>query len=85
MLFDLGTLVGSYVVAAVRIWHLTAFSSVASFISMRVKVLNILLFLGLFYFWHVIFSAFGLYESRRLGNRKQEVVDVLKASSIACR
>lgn len=80
-LFDLGILAVSYVVAAVRIWHLTAFSSFASFISMRVKVLNILLFLGLFYSWHVIFSAFGLYRPRRLGDRKQEAMDVLKATS----
>ena len=81
MLFDLGILAVSYVIAAVRIWHLTEFGSFASFISMRVKILNILLFLGLFYSWHVIFSAFGLYQSRRLGDRKQEVVDVLKAIS----
>ena len=81
MLFDLGILAVSYVVAAVRIWHLTAFSSFASFISMRVKVLNTLLFLGLFYSWHLIFSAFGLYRSRRLGDRKQEAMDILKATS----
>ena len=83
MLFDPGILVVSCVVTAVRIWHLTAFSSFATFISMRIKVPNILLFLGLFYSWHVIFSAFGLYGSRRLGDRKQEVVDVLKATLIA--
>jgi len=83
MLSDLGIIAFSYVVAAVRIWHLTAFSSFAFFISMRVKVLNILLFLGLFYSWHVISPAFGLYGSRRLGDRKQEVVDVLKATSVA--
>jgi exopolysaccharide biosynthesis polyprenyl glycosylphosphotransferase len=79
MLFDLGILAVSYVIAAVGIWHLTEFSSFASFISMRVKILNVLLFFGLFYSWHVIFSAFGLYQSKRLGNRKQEVVDILKA------
>jgi exopolysaccharide biosynthesis polyprenyl glycosylphosphotransferase len=50
---------------------------------MRVKVLNILLFLGLFYFWHVVFSAFGLYQSKRLENRKQETLDVFKATSAA--
>jgi len=83
MLSDLGILAFSYVIAAVRIWHLTAFSSFASFISMRVKVLNIVLCLGLFYSWHVIFNAFGLYGSRRLGDRKQEVIDVLKAISVA--
>ena len=83
VLFDLGILAFSYVVAAVGSWHLTEFNSFAAFISMRVKVLNIVLFLGLFYSWHVIFSAFGLYGSRRLGDRKQEAVDVLKATSVA--
>jgi exopolysaccharide biosynthesis polyprenyl glycosylphosphotransferase len=83
MLLDPGILAVSYVVAAARVWHLTAFSSFASFISMRVKVLNILLFLGLFYSWHVIFFAFGLYRSRRLGGRKQETLDVFKATSVA--
>ena len=81
MLFDPGILALSYVIAAVRIWHLTAFNSFAAFISMRVKVLNILLFLGLFYSWHVIFTALGLYRSKRLGDRKKEGLDVLKATA----
>jgi len=83
VLFDLGILVVSFVAATVRIWHLTAFSSFASFISMRVKVVNTLLFLGLLYSWHVIFSAFGLYQSRRLGDRKQEGAHLLKATAVA--
>lgn len=83
MLLDPGLLAISYVVAAARVWHLTEFNSFAAFISMRIKVLNILLFLGLFFSWHVIFSAFGLYESRRLGDRKKEEVDVSsKATSV---
>jgi exopolysaccharide biosynthesis polyprenyl glycosylphosphotransferase len=83
VLSDLGILASSYVLAAVGIWHLTEFSSFAAFFSMRIKLLNILLLLGLFYSWHLIISAFGLYGSRRLGGRKQEVVDVLKATSVA--
>jgi exopolysaccharide biosynthesis polyprenyl glycosylphosphotransferase len=83
MLLDPGILAFSYVVAAVRIWYLTAFSSFAAFIAIRIKVLNILLFLGLLYSWHVIFSIFGLYRSRRLGGRVQEVVEVLKATAVA--
>jgi exopolysaccharide biosynthesis polyprenyl glycosylphosphotransferase len=83
MLVDLAILAISCVAASVQVWHLTASNSFAAFFSMRVKVLNILLVLGLFYAWHVIFSAFGLYGSRRLGDRKQEVVDVLKAVSVA--
>ena len=81
MLLDPGMLTISYLVAAIRTWHLTEFTSFAAFFSMRIKLLNLLVFLGLFYFWHVIFSAFGLYGSRRLGDRKEEAVVVLKATS----
>ena len=83
MMVDLGILALSFMLAAVEVWHLAAFSSFALFISIRVKVLNILLFLGLFYAWHLIFCEFGLYGSRCLGDRKQEVVEVLKATSVA--
>lgn len=82
ILFDLGILAFCYAVAAVQIWHLTGFSSFASFISMRVKVLNILLLLGFFYSWHFIFSAFGLYGSKRLAERKQEAADLVKATAV---
>ena len=74
MLLDPGMLTISYMVAAVLTWHLTEFTSFAAFFSMRIKLSNFLLFLGLFYFWHLIFSAYGLYGSRRLGERKEEVV-----------
>ncbi len=81
MLLDPALLAAAYVVAAVRTLHLTAFSSFTAFIAMRFTVLDILLLVGLFVSWHVIFSVFGLYRSRRLDDRKQEVVDVLKAVS----
>ncbi len=83
MLLDPTLLTFSYVVAAIRIWGLTEFTSFAAFFSMRVKLANAFVFLGLFYFWHVIFSAFGLYGSRRLGDRRQEAVVALKATSTA--
>ena len=83
MLVDLGILAFSFLAAAVPVWHLTASDSFAAFISMRVQVRNILLIVGLFYSWHIIFSALGLYGSRRLGSRKQELIDLLKAISVA--
>jgi exopolysaccharide biosynthesis polyprenyl glycosylphosphotransferase len=80
MLLDPGMLTFSFLVAAVLTWHLTEFTSFAAFFSMRIKLLNLLVFLGLFYCWHLIFSAVGLYGSRRLGERKEELVIVLKAT-----
>ena len=81
MLLDPGMLTFSFLVAAIPTWHLTELTSFTAFVSMRIKLLNVLVFLALFYTWHVIFYAFGLYGSRRLGERKEEVVVVLKAIS----
>src|SRR5579872_290233 len=81
MLLDPGMLTFSFLVATVLIWHLREFTSFASFFSMRIKLSNIVVFLGLFYIWHLIFSAFGLYGSRRLGDHREEAVVVLKATS----
>jgi exopolysaccharide biosynthesis polyprenyl glycosylphosphotransferase len=81
MLLDPSLLTFSYLVAAIRTWHLTGLTSLSAFFSMRIKLSNVLVFVGLFYFWHVIFSSFGLYGSRRLGDRKEEAVVVLKATS----
>lgn len=83
MLLDPGLLTLSCVVAAIRIRHLTELTSFAAFFSMRIKISNLLLFAGLFYAWHVIFYAFGLYGSRRLADRKDEAIVVVKATSAA--
>lgn len=71
----------SYLAAAIRVWHLTEPTSLAAFFSMRFKLLNILVFIGLFYSWQLIFASFGLYGSRRLGDRRSETLVVLKATS----
>lgn len=83
MLLDPSLLTVSCLVVSIRIWHLTEPTSFTAFVSMRIKLLNVLVFLGLFYAWHLIFYAFGLYGSRRLGDRKEEAVVVLKATLAA--
>jgi exopolysaccharide biosynthesis polyprenyl glycosylphosphotransferase len=80
MLLDPSLLSFSFMIATIPTWHLTEFTSFAAFFSMRIKLLNLLMFLGLFYSWHVIFSALGLYGSRRIGERTEETVVVLKAT-----
>jgi exopolysaccharide biosynthesis polyprenyl glycosylphosphotransferase len=47
---------------------------------MRVKMQNLLLFILLVVLWHLVFSAFGLYESKRFGDRRTEAIDVFKAT-----
>ena len=49
------------------------------FLSMRIKIQNFLLVLGLLFVWYLIFAGFSLYNSRRLSSRLSEVTDVIKA------
>jgi exopolysaccharide biosynthesis polyprenyl glycosylphosphotransferase len=54
----------------------------AEFLSVRVKVSNALLFLGLLIAWHLIFRLRGLYRSRRIGLLVSEWWDVAKAVAV---
>jgi exopolysaccharide biosynthesis polyprenyl glycosylphosphotransferase len=81
MLLDPCLLSLSCLAAAIRVWHLTEPTSLAAFFSIRIRLLNLLVFFALFYSWHLIFSSFGLYGSRRLGVGTGEALVVLKATS----
>lgn len=50
-------------------------------LSMRVKVANFILFLGMILLWYLLFNGFHLYRSKRLGKRLQEFKDILKATT----
>jgi len=60
--------------------QLTGLSSLEQFLTVRIKLINFVLFIGLVLFWHMILSFFSLYKSRRLTNRWKEVFDVIKAT-----
>ena len=49
------------------------------FLAVRVKLSNILLFVGFALFWHLIFGSQGLYRSRRIGLIRVEGWEVTKA------
>lgn len=55
--------------------------SVASFLSMRVKVENILVVASVLLMWHVAFSIFGFYESTRMTSPISLAFDVAKATT----
>lgn len=79
-LFDLSLFVVSFALATLPVAQEARVVRLAEFLSMRVKVQNLALFLAFLVIWHVIFKANGLYESRRLSNRLSEVGDILKAT-----
>ena len=51
-------------------------------LSVRLKLSNLLLFLGFLLLWHLVLSWLGLYRSHRLQSFGQEALDVLKATTI---
>jgi len=51
------------------------------FFNLDIKVTTILFLIVLVFFWHIIFSNFGLYRSRRMEKVIQEWKDILKATT----
>jgi exopolysaccharide biosynthesis polyprenyl glycosylphosphotransferase len=80
-LFDLALMMLSFGVAAVVVSQ-KATVSLAEFLSLRVKVQNFVTFSLLLLAWHVIFSSFGMYSSRRLAGRWDELKDIVKATTL---
>ncbi len=80
-LFDLALMVCAFTLSTLPVLREHGGLSFTQFLSMRVKIANIVLFLSLLVTWHVIFSVFGLYRSKRLSTRTSELLDTLKATS----
>ena len=80
-LFDLVIMVFSFALTTVVVHSHFDSETLSEFLQMRVKVTNFALFIGFLVVWHVIFSLFKLYHSRRLSTRWEEVSDIVKATS----
>jgi exopolysaccharide biosynthesis polyprenyl glycosylphosphotransferase len=79
-LFDLALMMFSFGLAAVVVSQ-KATVSLAEFLALRIKVQNFVTFSLLLLAWHLIFSSFGMYASRRLAGRWDELGDILKATT----
>lgn len=80
-LLDLGLMAFSFAVATLPDLPDSDLASFTQFFSMRVKVVNFVLFALLLLVWHIIFASFGLYRSKRLSGHRTEFFDLLKATS----
>jgi exopolysaccharide biosynthesis polyprenyl glycosylphosphotransferase len=57
--------------------------SLEQLLEIRIKVQNLVLLFAFVVTWHVIFSAVGLYESKRLSSRRRyELIDLVKATTL---
>lgn len=82
-LFDLMVVICALGLATLPTLEQVRIARIAQFFSMRVKLGNFLVVIGLLILWHMLFARFGLYESRRLSQRTSEIADVMKAISLA--
>ena len=81
-LWDIGLMLLAFLVAAVALLDKSHTVTLSEFFAMRVKIENFLIFSLFLFAWHLSFSAFGLYASRRMGERRKEAIDVLKATTL---
>src|SRR4030043_2026496 len=81
-LFDLLVMVFAFGLGTLASYEQSGVASFAQFLSMRIKIQNFALFIGFLIAWHIIFSLFRLYHSRRLSTRWEEARDILKATSV---
>jgi exopolysaccharide biosynthesis polyprenyl glycosylphosphotransferase len=81
-LFDLGLMALAFMIATLAVLYQSSAVTFAEFFSMRVKIQNFAIFSLFILAWHLILSFSGLYASRRLSDRRGEVIDIMKAVSL---
>jgi exopolysaccharide biosynthesis polyprenyl glycosylphosphotransferase len=81
-LFDLVLMAVAFAVSTLPLFHRVGRLSLAEFFEMRVKLGNLALFVAFMLVWHVLFSAAGLYGSKRLSSRWEEIRDILGATTL---
>lgn len=80
-LFDQAVLISSFALATVPVLYESGLSF-SEFFTMRVKVQNFMIFMGILLIWHVVFASCGLYASRRLHSHHSDALDTLKATTL---
>jgi exopolysaccharide biosynthesis polyprenyl glycosylphosphotransferase len=82
-LCDVFQMILSFGLAAILTVSLEHRISFEKFLSMRIKLSNVLTFAFLVIAWHATFSLCGLYESKRLSTLRSEIKDLLKATALS--
>lgn len=81
-LFDLLLMMVSFALATLPQYHRVGRFSLAEFFEMRVKLGNLLLFVSFLLIWNILFNVFGLYGSKRMTSRWEEMWDLVRATSV---
>ncbi len=76
---DLAVMAAAFAAAFYLSGEITHTGSLDQFFAVRIKLVNFLFFGAFAVLWNVIFGAFGLYRSRRVGLMTTEWWDITKA------
>ncbi len=79
-LFDLLLMGISFVLSTLPQYHRVGRFGLAEFFALRIKLGNLILFISFLLIWHILFSVFGLYGSKRLTRRRDEIWDITRAT-----
>jgi exopolysaccharide biosynthesis polyprenyl glycosylphosphotransferase len=80
---DLGLITFAFFAAAsAPLLFSQGLAAFTAFFQVRVKVVNVFLYLFILLLWHIILSSFQLYESKRLTGRRGEIAETLKAVAL---
>jgi exopolysaccharide biosynthesis polyprenyl glycosylphosphotransferase len=81
-LLDLALVLVAFGLTTIVIVHTQNRISLGQFLSLRIKVSNFAIFGLALYLCHFVFLICGMYRSRRLSSKSDELRDVLKATTI---
>jgi exopolysaccharide biosynthesis polyprenyl glycosylphosphotransferase len=81
-LFDLAIVAFAFALTTFTIIKIQDGLSIVRFLSMRTRVVNLLIISLALLICHIVFQLCGLYRSRRFTQRRLEVLDVVKAMTI---
>jgi exopolysaccharide biosynthesis polyprenyl glycosylphosphotransferase len=81
-LFDLLLMMVAFAASTLPLYHRVGRFTLAEFFELRVKLGNLILFASFMLIWHILFSVVGLYGSKRLTSRWNEMWDIARATTL---
>ena len=78
--FDLALMMASFAFSMLVVSSGLRLGSFEQLLAVRIRLVNFAIFIGFMVAWHMIFSFFELYHSRRLSSVHEEVTDIIKAT-----
>jgi exopolysaccharide biosynthesis polyprenyl glycosylphosphotransferase len=82
--FNLGLMIVAFGIATVlQARHQGGGITLSAFLSMRIKLINLVIFCLILLVWHGILSVCGLYQSQRLASRRSMAAGAIRATT-AC-